>query len=141
MSQLPPPPSAPDVAPAAPDARQARAYDRVPPHSLDAEVSVLGAALLSKTAASDVTEVLQPEDFYRNAHRVVFESILALTHAGDVIDTVTVTEHLARQGRLDEVGGAAAVYDLTVAVPTAANAAYYARIVRQKALLRRLIDV
>lgn len=141
MSQLPPPPSAPDTAPVVRGSGQARAYDRVPPHSLDAEVSVLGAALLSKTAASDVTEVLRAEDFYRNAHRVVFESILALMQAGDVIDTVTVTEHLARQGQLDEVGGAAAVYDLTVAVPTAANAAYYARIVREKALLRRLIDV
>ncbi len=102
---------------------------------------MLGAALLSKNAASDVTELLRPEDFYRNAHRVVFEGVLSLTHAGDVVDTVTITDWLARQGRLDEVGGAAAVYDLTVAVPTAANAAYYARIVRQKALLRRLIDV
>jgi replicative DNA helicase len=104
-------------------------------------VSVLGAALLSKNATSDVTELLRPEDFYRNAHRIVFEGVLALNSAGDVVDTVTLTDWLARQGRLDEVGGAAAVYDLTVAVPTAANAAYYARIVRQKALLRRLIDV
>ncbi len=141
---LAPPPDGPPAAPppeAAPSGGSARAYDRVPPHSLDAEVSVLGAALLSKNAASDVTELLRPEDFYRNAHRIVFEGVLELTRAGAAIDTVTITDWLARHGRLDEVGGAAAVYDLTVAVPTAANAAYYARIVRQKALLRRLIDV
>ena len=118
-----------------------RAYDRVPPHSLDAEVSVLGAALLSANAASDVTELLRPEDFYRNAHRLVFEGIRALIGSDGVVDTITITDWLARQDRLDEVGGAAAIYDLTVAVPTAANASYYARIVRQKALLRRLIDV
>jgi replicative DNA helicase len=117
-----------------------RGYDRVPPHSLEAEVSVLGAALLSRTAASEAGEVLRPDDFYRNAHRVVFEGIQALLATGEPIDTVTITEWLARRERLDEVGGAAAIHDLTVAVPTAANAAYYARIVRDKALLRRLID-
>ncbi len=145
MSDAAPPPPAPPPDPAPAEggspAGRARAYDRVPPHSLEAEVSVLGAALLSKNATSDVTEILRPEDFYRNAHRLVFEGVLALNTAGDVVDTVTITDWLARHGRIDEVGGAAAVYDLTVAVPTAANAAYYARIVRQKALLRRLIDV
>jgi replicative DNA helicase len=112
----------------------------VPPHSLEAEVSVLGAALLSRTAASEADELLRAEDFYRNAHRVVFEGIQALLAAGEPIDTVTLTDWLARQDRLDEVGGAAAIHDLTVAVPTAANAAYYARIVRDRALLRRLIE-
>ena len=117
-----------------------RGYERVPPHSLEAEVSVLGAALLSRTAASEAGEVLRADDFYRNAHRVVFEAVRALLARGEPIDTVTVTDWLAQRDRLDEVGGAAAIYDLTVAVPTAANAAYYARIVRDKALLRRLID-
>ncbi|MTV25345.1 replicative DNA helicase [Nitriliruptoraceae bacterium ZYF776] len=115
-------------------------YDRVPPHSLEAEVSVLGAALLSRAAASEASEVLAAEDFYRNAHAVVFEGIRALIDAGEPIDTVTLTDWLARRGRLDEVGGPAALHDLTVATPTAANAAYYARIVKQKSLLRRLID-
>ena len=115
-------------------------YDRVPPHSLDAEVSVLGAAMLSRTAASDAVELLRADDFYRNAHRVVFEAVQALTSTGEPVDTVTITDWLARRDRLDEVGGAASVHELTVAVPTAANAVYYARIVREKALLRRLID-
>ncbi len=117
-----------------------RSYDRVPPHSLEAEVSVLGSAMLARAAASDVVEVLEPEDFYRNAHRVVFEAVRALTGDGEPVDTVTITDWLARRDRLDEVGGAAALHDLTAAVPTAANAAYYARIVKDKALLRRLID-
>ncbi|MEX2486532.1 MAG: replicative DNA helicase [Nitriliruptoraceae bacterium] len=114
--------------------------ERIPPHSLEAEVSVLGAALLSTNATSDVVQILHPEYFYRNAHRLVFEAIQALSTAGDAVDTVTVTEWLGRHDRLDEVGGPAAIHDLTAAVPTAANAAHYARIVRQKALLRRLIE-
>jgi replicative DNA helicase len=113
---------------------------RVPPHSLEAEVSVLGAAMISRAAASDAVEFLRVEDFYRNAHQVVFEAVQQLTAAGEPVDTVTVTEWLARHDRLDEVGGPGSVHELTVAVPTAANAAYYARIVREKALLRRLID-
>ncbi len=117
-----------------------RGYDRVPPHSLEAEVSVLGASLLSATAASDAVELLIPDDFYRNAHRVVFEAIKALTSTGEPVDTVTVTDWLARRDRLDEVGGAAAIHDLTDATPTAANGSYYARIVKDKALLRRLVD-
>lgn len=115
-------------------------FDRVPPHSLDAEVSVLGAAMLSANAASDVVQILTDDHFYRNAHRVVFEAIRSLQATGEPVDTVTVTDWLGRHDRLDEVGGPAAIHDLTVAVPTAANATHYARIVRQKALLRRLIE-
>lgn len=103
-------------------------------------MSVLGAALLSRSAASDVVELLAPEDFYRTAHRVVFEAIRELMHRGDAVDAVTLLDELASQGRLDEVGGAGAVHELVEAVPTAANAVYYARIVREKALLRRLIE-
>jgi replicative DNA helicase len=142
---LPPPPGEPPAAltgPSAPPSNGSggRGYDRVPPHSLEAEVSVLGAALLSRTAASEADEILRADDFYRNAHRLVFEGVQALLATGEPIDTVTLTDWLARQDRLDEVGGAAAIHDLTVAVPTAANAAYYARIVRDRALMRRLID-
>jgi replicative DNA helicase len=143
MSDLPPLPSEPleDTAVLArPNGSAGRGYDRVPPHSLEAEVSVLGAALLSRNAASEAVEVLTPDHFYRNAHRTVFEGVQDLLSLGEPIDTVTLTEWLARRDRLDEVGGPAALHDLTVAVPTAANAAYYARIVRERALLRRLID-
>jgi replicative DNA helicase len=151
-ASFPPPPDGPlddGGSPTGPSGRRtgsangsgrARGYDRVPPHSLEAEVSVLGAALLARAAANEAAEVLAPDDFYRNAHRVVFEGIRALLDSGEPIDTVTLTDWLARRDRLDEVGGPAALHDLTVATPTAANAAYYARIVRQKALLRRLID-
>jgi replicative DNA helicase len=118
----------------------ARGADRVPPHSLEAEVSVLGACLISASAAVTALEHLTPEAFYRSAHRVVFEAIHALASANEPVDAVTVTEWLSRHGRLDEVGGAAALYDLTDQVPTAANAAYYARIVRDRFLLRRLVD-
>jgi replicative DNA helicase len=117
-----------------------RGPDRVPPHSLEAEVSVLGSCLISKDAVVTALDLLKPDDFYRNAHRVVFEAVHALATANEPVDAVTVTEWLARHTRLEEVGGAAALYDLTDQVPTAANAAYYARIVRDRALLRRLID-
>jgi replicative DNA helicase len=143
MSDLPPLPSEPlddTTLMPRPNGSAGRGYDRVPPHSLEAEVSVLGAALLSRNAASEAVEVLAPDHFYRNAHRTAFEGIQDLLSLGEPIDTVTLTEWLARRDRLDEVGGPAALHDLTVAVPTAANAAYYARIVRERALLRRLID-
>jgi replicative DNA helicase len=117
-----------------------RGHDRVPPHSLESEVSVLGACLISSDAVTVALELLKPDDFYRNAHRVVFEAIQALSTASEPVDAVTVTEWLSRHGRLDEVGGAAALYDLTDQVPTAANAAYYARIVRDRSLLRHLIE-
>lgn len=112
----------------------------MPPHSLEAEVSVLGAAMLSRHALAAVTESLTPEDFYRSAHGTVFEAIRSLAAEGDAVDTVTVLEWLRSRHRLDEVGGPAAVSDLVAAAPTAANASYYARIVRDKALLRNLIE-
>jgi replicative DNA helicase len=143
--EVPPPPNEPpsgngDGGPRAPATGRGGAYDRVPPHSLEAEVSVLGAAMLSRTASGEALEILETGDFYRNAHRTVFEAIQTLFAQGEPVDTVTITDWLARRDRLDEVGGAAALLDLTVAVPTAANAAHYASIVREKALLRRLID-
>ena len=123
-----------------PSGAAVRGPDRVPPHSLESEVSVLGSCLISKDAVVTALKLLQPDDFYRNAHRVVFEAVQALAAQNEPVDAVTVTEWLSRHARLDEVGGAAALYDLTDQVPTAANAAYYARIVRDRSLLRRLID-
>jgi len=114
--------------------------DRVPPHSLEAEVSVLGSAMLSQHAASTVTELLRANDFYRSAHTVVFEAIESLIAAGTAVDTISVLEWVRDRHRLDEIGGAAAVTDLVAATPTSANAEYYANVVREKALLRRLIE-
>ncbi|MBW3663264.1 MAG: replicative DNA helicase [Actinobacteria bacterium] len=115
-------------------------YDRVPPASLEAEVSVLGAAVLSRAAAAEVMELVRAKDFYRSAHRTVFEGIYDLFARGEPIDAITLLDWLTKRGKLEEVGGASAIHDLVAAVPTAANAAHYARIVREKAILRALID-
>ncbi|MBW3604742.1 MAG: replicative DNA helicase [Actinobacteria bacterium] len=115
-------------------------YDRVPPHNLDAEVSVLGSMLLSKNAIAEVVEFVGPEDFYRGAHRTMFEAIRELYDRGEPVDSVTLADELQRRGTLDSVGGLVAITDLISQVPTAANAGFYARIVAEHALRRRLID-
>jgi replicative DNA helicase len=117
------------------------AYERVPPHNVEAEESVLGSMLLSKDAIAEVLELLHEDDFYRPAHRTVFRSVLDLYSHGGAVDAVTVSEDLRRNGALADVGGAPFLHTLVAGVPTAANAAYYARIVKEAGVLRRLIDV
>jgi replicative DNA helicase len=117
------------------------AYERVPPHSAEAEESVLGSMLLSKDAIAEVLELVREDDFYRPAHRTVFRSVLELYSHGGAVDAVTVAEDLRRNGALADVGGAPFLHTLVAGVPTAANAAYYARIVKEAGVLRRLIDV
>jgi replicative DNA helicase len=117
------------------------AYERVPPHNVEAEESVLGSMLLSKDAIAEVLELLREDDFYRPAHRTVFRSVLELYGHGDAVDAVTVAEELRRNGSLADVGGAPFLHTLVASVPTAANAGYYARIVKEAGVLRRLIDV
>jgi replicative DNA helicase len=117
------------------------AYERVPPHNVEAEESVLGSMLLSKDAIAEVLELLREDDFYRPAHRTVFRSVLELYGHGDAVDAVTVQEELRRNGALADIGGAPFLHTLVASVPTAANAAYYARIVKEAGVLRRLIDV
>ena len=116
-------------------------YERVPPHNIEAEESVLGSMLLSRDAIAEVLELLHEEDFYRPAHRTVFRSVLDLYSHGQAVDPVTVAEELRRSGELADVGGAPFVHTLVSSVPTAANAGYYARIVKEAGILRRLIDV
>jgi replicative DNA helicase len=116
-------------------------YERVPPHNIEAEESVLGSMLLSRDAIAEVLEVLHEEDFYRPAHRTVFRSVLDLYSHGQAVDPITVAEELRRNGELPDVGGAPFVHTLLSTVPTAANAGYYARIVKEAGILRRLIDV
>lgn len=111
---------------------------RVPPHSLDAEESTLGAVLLDNDAIDVVLEVLEGDDFYREAHRLIFDAMLTLRLRGDPIDAITLTEEIRVTGVIEQVGGPAYLAELAMRVPTAANAAYYARIVREKAALRRL---
>jgi replicative DNA helicase len=115
-------------------------YDRVPPHNLDAEISVLGSMVLSRDAIAEVCELVGPEDFYRGAHRTIYESIRDLYDRGEPADPVTLTDELDRRGMLSDIGGAVAIADLVSRVPTAANALYYARIVAEHAVRRRLID-
>ncbi|MDR3270918.1 MAG: replicative DNA helicase [Peptococcaceae bacterium] len=112
---------------------------RVPPHNLEAETSVLGALMLDAGLASAVFEVLQPEDFYRDNHRLLFSAIKNLFEKGDPIDLVSVAEALQAQGRLEQMGGISTIAEIARSVPSAANAEYYARLVAEKALLRILI--
>jgi replicative DNA helicase len=113
---------------------------RTPPSDHAAEQSVLGAMLLSKDAIADVVEAIRGVDFYRPAHEVVYDAIIDLYGRGEPADAVTVAAELQRRGDLDRVGGAPYLHDLVAGVPIAANAGYYAEIVREKAILRRLVD-
>ncbi|MDQ7842674.1 MAG: replicative DNA helicase [Armatimonadota bacterium] len=114
--------------------------ERVPPQNLDAEQGVLGSMLLDRDAIARVVELLRAEDFYRDAHRRIFEAITDLFERGEPVDLITVTDRLRDKGQLDDVGGASYVTSLLNTVPTAANVEYYARIVLQKSMLRQLIS-
>jgi replicative DNA helicase len=123
------------------DGRQPPPAGAAPPHSIEAEQSVLGAMLLSDRThyAFVIEEGLKAEDFYRERHREVFESMLALFTAGEPIDVLTVTEHLRARGKLEAAGGQAEIDALTASVPAVGNLRQYAQIVRDRALLRRLL--
>jgi replicative DNA helicase len=114
--------------------------DRTPPQDVAAEQSVLGGMLLSKDAIADVVELLRVTDFYRPAHATIFDIILDLYARGEPADPVTVAAALADRGDLMRIGGAPYLHTLISLVPTAANAAYYARIVAERAVLRRLVE-
>ncbi|GEK35595.1 replicative DNA helicase [Kurthia sibirica] len=113
--------------------------DRIPPHNQEAEQSVLGAIFLEPQALISASETLLPDDFYQAAHRLIFEAMLRLSDYGKAIDVLMVTEELSNRNELEDVGGVSYMTELANAVPTAANVSYYAQIVAQKALLRRLI--
>ena len=119
---------------------QAPEFERTPPQDVSAEQSVLGGMLLSKDAIADVVEVLRATDFYRPQHQTVFEAIIDLYGRGEPADPVTVAAELTRQGTIGRVGGAPYLHTLVASVPTAANAGYYARIVAERAVLRRLVE-
>ena len=115
-------------------------FERTPPHDVAAEQCVLGGMLLSKDAISDVIEVIRPQDHYRPAHQVIHEVVLDLYGRGEPADAITVANDLTRRGEIGRVGGAPYLHTLIASVPTAANAGYYARIVRERAVLRRLVE-
>jgi len=114
--------------------------DRTPPQDIAAEASVLGAMLLSKDAISDAIAVVKEGDFYRPAHQMIFNAIEALYVHDEPADAVTIAAELTRRAELGKVGGANYLHTLVAGVPTAANAEYYASIVRERAILRRLVE-
>src|SRR5215510_10106341 len=113
--------------------------ERTLPHNLEAERSVLGAVLLHNDAFNLAAEVIDSSDFFRDAHRRIFEKMVKLSERGDAIDLVTLKEELGRSGELDEVGGPAYITALVDGVPRSTNVEHYARIIKEKATLRSLI--
>ena len=113
--------------------------ERTLPHNLEAERSVLGAILVHNDAFNTAAQVIDGRDFYRDAHRRIFDRMVALSERGEAIDFITLKEELSRGGDLEEVGGPAYVASLVDGVPRATNVEYYARIVKEKATLRNLI--
>jgi replicative DNA helicase len=115
-------------------------FERTPPQDVIAEQSVLGGMLLSKDAISDVVEILRERDFYRPAHELIYDAIIDLYGRGEPADPVTVASELTKRGDLVRAGGAPYLHTLISSVPTAANAGYYAKIIRERAIMRRLVE-
>lgn len=113
--------------------------DRLPPQNIEAEQAVLGAIFIEPSALTVVSEILIPEDFYRSTHQKIYNVMLKLSDKGKAVDLITVTEELAAAKTLEDIGGVSYLSELGASVPTAANIEYYARIVEEKSLLRRLI--
>jgi len=115
------------------------AMDKIPPQNLEAEIAILGSMLIEEEAIGQSVEMVKASFFYNDAHKKIFEVIADLYNVNKAVDLVTLTEALKKRKWLDEVGGAAYLTELTVAVPTAANVQHYAKIVKEKAILRSLI--
>src|SRR5918999_3053033 len=112
----------------------------VPPQNLDAEESVLGAMMLSPGAIGAVSEVLDAGDFYRESHAKIYRAALALYAHGEPVDAITLADQLEERGELEDVGGRVRLAELAALAPATANAAHYARIIREMATLRGLIS-
>src|SRR5919198_6117016 len=123
----------------APVAQLAQAAPVAPPQNLEAEESVLGAMMLSPGAIGAVSEILDASDFYRESHAKIYRGALALYAQGEPVDAITLVDALEERGELEEVGGKVRIHELAALVPATANAAHYARIVREMATLRGLI--
>ena len=114
--------------------------DRVPPHNLEAEQAVLGAIFLDNKVIVSVSEILTPEDFYRMAHQKIYHAMLSVHNKNIPVDIVSVVTELSNSNQIEDIGGTPYIRELAAAVPTAANAVFYAEIVEEKAVLRRLIQ-
>ncbi len=113
---------------------------KMPPQNIEAEQSVLGGILIENGAIHKVMEILTPDDFYREAHQKIYNSLLDLSERDEPADLITLTNELRKKDQLDSIGGASYVASLIDTIPTAANIEYYARIVKEKAILRKLIE-
>ncbi|WMM24677.1 replicative DNA helicase [Tissierella sp. MB52-C2] len=113
---------------------------RVPPHSLEAEQSVLGAMILNKEAINTAIEIIRPDDFYKEANKEIFESILVLFNKNEPVDLITLSEELKRRGTLENIGGVTYLANISSSIATTANVKYYCKIVEEKSILRRLIN-
>ncbi len=113
---------------------------KIPPQNIEAEQSVLGGILIENEAINKAMEILVPDDFYRDAHRKIYSALIALFERDEPADLITMTNELRKREQLEEIGGASYLASLIDSVPTAANIEYYARIVREKAILRKLIE-
>ncbi|WP_131106278.1 replicative DNA helicase [Ornithinimicrobium sufpigmenti] len=114
--------------------------DRLPPQDVAAEQSALGSMMLSKDAIAECSEIVRAQDFYRPAHETIFEACVDLYARGEPVDAITVGDELTKRGDLQRVGGTAYLHQLIASVPTAANASFYAEIVAERAVLRRLVE-
>ena len=115
------------------------AIEKLLPQNVEAEAGVLGSLLIDPEAVAQVADYLKADDFYREAHRTVFQAVLDLYETGEPADLITLTDELARRGKLDDIGGVSYVSSLANQVPTSANVDYYGHIVERTAILRRLI--
>lgn len=115
--------------------------DKVPPQNLEAEMALLGSMLIEEEAISQALEIVDADAFYRDSHKIIFNAIVELDSKNDAVDLVTIVDLLKKKKLLDAVGGVSFLTSLTTAVPTAANVAYYARIVKEKGIIRSLINV
>jgi replicative DNA helicase len=115
-------------------------HERIPPHNLEAEQSLLGSLLIDKDAVLKIADQVRPEDFYRNAHATIYEAMRDLFAKREPIDLLSLTNRLSDKGKLEEIGGRAYLIELTTIVPTSAHVAHYATIIQKKATLRRLLE-
>lgn len=113
--------------------------NRIPPHSVESEQSILGSIILDKDAIITVAETINPSDFYKEAHKIIYESMLNLNSNNEPIDLITLIEELRKEGHLDNIGGISYLTSLSTIVPTTSNVKYYANIVKEKSVMRQLI--
>lgn len=115
-------------------------FERIPPQSLEAEQAVLGGVLVDPEAINRIVELIKPKDFYRQAHQLIYEAVINLVEKNEPVDIITVSELLSDKGQLDAAGGRSYINDLAISVATTSNIAYYAEIIRDKSILRQLIQ-